>query len=170
MLITNSFFIDLSQFYTQERIQIHSRTTKVFTLYIYECKISIIKGNAIAKFQSKKSINLRIYHVRYAARQPFRPRDIDSHSSRENEFTGRVADLSKSHSKEEGSSHRIRSNKCLMSFLCHLGRLSSSITPPLLFLFPLHPTSDLSISLPLIIPYLYLGPFGSQRRYLACSD
>ena len=79
--------------------------------------------------------------------------------------------------KGEGSSHcRIRSNKCLMSFLCHLGRPSL----PFLFLFhcrsssassfPLHPTSGLSIPLPLIIPYLYLGPFGSQRRYLACSD
>lgn len=79
--------------------------------------------------------------------------------------------------KGEGSSHcRILGNKCPTSFLCHLGRAS------LLFLpvscrpsystisFPPHPASALSISLPLIIPYLYLGPFGSQWRYLARSD
>lgn len=39
---------------------------------------------------------------------------------------------------------------------------------------PLHPTSTQcwtpSVSLPLIIPYLYVGPFGSQWRYLASSD
>lgn len=38
------------------------------------------------------------------------------------------------------------------------------------FSFSLHPTAVSSISLPLIISYLYLGPFGSQWRYLACLD
>lgn len=38
------------------------------------------------------------------------------------------------------------------------------------FSFSLHPASAPSVSFPLIIPYLYLGPFGSQWRYLACSD
>lgn len=53
--------------------------------------------------------------------------------------------------------------------------LSSGFLPPPCssppsFSFSLHPTSALSVSFPLIIPYLYLGPFGSQWRYLACSD
>lgn len=48
------------------------------------------------------------------------------------------------------------------------GFLSSSCSP--FFSFSLHPTSAPSVSFPLIIPYLYLGPFGSQWRYLAFSD
>lgn len=38
------------------------------------------------------------------------------------------------------------------------------------FSFSLHPVFAPSVSFLLIIPYLYLGPFGSQWRYLACSD
>ena len=38
------------------------------------------------------------------------------------------------------------------------------------FSFSLHSVFAPSVSFLLIIPYLYLGPFGSQWRYLACSD
>jgi len=41
--------------------------------------------------------------------------------------------------------------------------LSPSFPPrPSSFSFSLHPAAAPSVSLPLIIPYLYLGPFGSQ--------
>lgn len=77
---------------------------------------------------------------------------------------------------EGGSSHcRIRSNKCPTSSSCHLGRavachpplfLSPSLTPqpvhPLFLIFSSSSLRAPSVSFPLIIPYLYLGPFGSQ--------
>lgn len=48
--------------------------------------------------------------------------------------------------------------------------LSFSLLCSPFFSFSLHPTPTPSVSFPLIIPYLYLSPFGSQWRYLACSD
>lgn len=41
---------------------------------------------------------------------------------------------------------------------------------PLFLIFSSSSLRAPSVSFPLIIPYLYLGPFGSQWRYLACSD
>lgn len=55
MLITNSFFTVYPNFVHKRGLKfVHVLQKFLHYIYIYECKISIIKGNAIAKFQSKK--------------------------------------------------------------------------------------------------------------------